>query len=331
MPLDIQGFMQRAQLYEVAAGYATLIELFERRVADAPDALAYAFVRDDLSLDEQLTRAALDARVRSLLATLRPHALAGNAVLLVYPPGLEFVCAFWACVLAGAVPVPVSSIDAPRLASALPRLRAIAADARARLVLCDQRTLSLVQSAQLAGVDGVTWLATDVQHAQAAAPAAAARSPSDLAYLQYTSGSTMSPRGVMISHGNVLANLGALSIVQRPDEQSVALSWLPHFHDYGLVQGILWPLFAGIAGYLMSPLTFLRRPLRWLEAIAHWRISHSGAPNFAYAACTAALDHQPGWHADLHRWRVAGCGAEPIDATTAQRFVLRFSAHGLMP
>ena len=321
--------MHRAQSYEVAPRYATLIDLFESRVATAPDALAYAFVRDDLDVVAELTHAALGARVRSLVAALQQHAAPGDAVLLVYPPGLEFVCAFWACVLAGVVAVPVSSIDAARMASALPRLRAIAADARARLVLCDRRTLSQVQQAEPDGHDAASWLPTDARIADAIAPAAASRVAEDLAYLQYTSGSTMSPRGVMITHANVLANLSALSAAQRPDAHSAALSWLPHFHDYGLVQGILWPLFAGIPGHLMSPLTFLRRPLRWLDAITRFRISHSGAPNFAYRACAAALDDHPDWRGDLRFWRVAGCGAEPIEAATVQRFVERFAAHGL--
>jgi amino acid adenylation domain-containing protein len=210
-------------------------------------------------------------------------------------------------------------------------LRAVAADAQARLVLCDQRTLSLVRQAQPDGVVAASWLATDVEHAGPLSSAVVPRSTDDLAYLQYTSGSTTVPRGVMISHANVLANCAALSTAQRPDEHSATLSWLPHFHDYGLVQGILWPLFAGIAGYLMSPLTFLRRPLRWLDAIARFNITHSGAPTFAYGACVSALDEDPDWHADLRQWRVGSCGAEPIDAATVERFVQRFATHGLKP
>jgi acyl-CoA synthetase (AMP-forming)/AMP-acid ligase II len=321
--------MQRAQAYEVAAGYATLIELFERRVADAPDALAYAFVRDDLRVDEQLTRAALNARVRSLLAALRPHAQARDAVLLVYPPGLDFMCAFWACVLAGAVPVPVSSLDAARLRTGLNRLRAIADDAQARLVLCDERTLALVRSeGSTAGHEA--WLATDTLPDHGAvfrAPGGAA--PHDVAYLQYTSGSTSTPRGVMVTHAAALANCRGLSAALLPDDHSKVLSWLPHFHDYGLVHGIVWPLFAGIPTYLMSPITFLRRPLRWLEAIECLGISHSGAPNFAYAACLAALDNRPDWQADLRCWQHASCGAEPIRANVAQEFSARLAPHGL--
>ncbi|HTP73236.1 MAG TPA: condensation domain-containing protein, partial [Burkholderiaceae bacterium] len=323
--------MQRAQTHEVSDPCATLISLFELRVAAAPDATAYAFVRDDLTLSQQLTRRDLETRARALAAALCTHAEPGQAVLLVYPAGLEFVCAFWACVLAGLVPVPTTSIDASRLGSAVERLRAVAANAQARLVLCDRHTLTRVRQERLDDSLEATWLATDEALAEPTQLRAVAGQPADVAYLQYTSGSTTSPRGVKISHANLLANCAALSAVQEPDERSIALSWLPHFHDYGLVHGVVWPFFAGIVGHLMSPLTFLRRPLRWLDAIGRLGVTHSGAPNFAYDACTSALRDQPAWRGNLQGWRVASCGAEPIDAAVVQRFTEQFAPHGLRP
>jgi acyl-CoA synthetase (AMP-forming)/AMP-acid ligase II len=277
-------------------------------------------------VDEQLTRAALNARVRSLLAALRPHAQAGDAVLLVYPPGLDFACAFWACVLAGAVPVPVSSLDA-RLRTGLNRLRAIADDARpvwccatnARSRWCG---LKAARQGTKHGLQPTPCPITEPCSARRG------RRPRTTAYLQYTSGSTSTPRGVMVTHAAALANCRGLSAALLPDDHSKVPSWLPHFHDYGLVHGIVWPLFAGIPAYLMSPITFLRRPLRWLEAIECLGISHSGAPNFAYAACLAALDNRPDWQADLRCWQHASCGAEPIRANVAQEFSARLAPHG---
>jgi acyl-CoA synthetase (AMP-forming)/AMP-acid ligase II len=149
-----------------------------------------------------------------------------------------------------------------------------------------------------------------------------------LAYLQYTSGSTATPRGVMITQENVLSHCLALSLVGETTDSSRSLCWLPYFHDYGLVHGILAPFYAGIPAYLMSPLTFLRRPLRWLEAVSRFEITHSGGPNFSYEACLRAVRQQEGWQADLSNWTVASCGAEPIHPETVEQFIDTFGPRG---
>ncbi len=149
-----------------------------------------------------------------------------------------------------------------------------------------------------------------------------------LAYLQYTSGSTATPRGVMVSHGNVLSHCKAMSLAGGVSERSRSLCWLPYFHDYGLLHGILAPFYAGIPAYLMSPITFLRRPLRWLEAVSRFSITHSGGPNFSYESCLRAARQQRDWQADLSMWMVASCGAEPIHADTVERFVETFGPQG---
>ena len=307
----------------------TLRSLFESRVQRCGDAPAYAFVRDDLTLAASLSYAQLGARVQSLAAWLAMRAPAGSRVLLVYPPGLEFVCAFWACVVAGMVPVPAP--DAVRSTHGMSRLRAIASDAGAALTLTEARMLAL--AAVSAGCDTEAWIATDTDtvDGEGVAMRRALAAPTDLAYLQYTSGSTSAPRGVMITHANVLANCAGMWAAGAPRADSRLLSWLPHFHDFGLVHGILMPLYAGIPGYLMSPLTFLRRPLRWLEAIERHAIDFSGAPNFAYDSCVQALAAQPQWRGRLGTWAVASCGAEPIRAQTMSAFAEAFGPHGLRP
>ncbi|GKS63650.1 hypothetical protein YTPLAS72_09540 [Nitrospira sp.] len=152
--------------------------------------------------------------------------------------------------------------------------------------------------------------------------------PTSLAYLQYTSGSTATPRGVMVTHQNVLAHCRALSLAGSVSTGSRSLCWLPYFHDYGLVHGILAPFYAGIPAYLMSPLTFLRRPLRWLEAVDRFAITHSGGPNFSYESCIRAAQQQREWRANLTTWSVASCGAEPIHPDTVRGFIKTFGPRG---
>ena len=132
----------------------------------------------------------------------------------------------------------------------------------------------------------------------------------------------------MVSHGNVLAHCKALSLAGGVSDRSRSLCWLPYFHDYGLLHGIIAPFYAGIPAYLMSPVTFLRRPLRWLEAVSRFAITHSGGPNFSYESCLRAVRQQQEWQADLSTWMVASCGAEPIHPDTVEQFIETFGPQG---
>ncbi len=305
----------------------TLRELLIRRAADQSDDLAYAFLSDDLQIVSRLTYHELLVRAGALAREIAVRAGPGERVLLVYGPGLDSVIAFWACMLAGVVAVPTPSPDGAQIKNAVPRLRLIAADARASLTLTTTVTLAAVTALQvLSEAELDTWFAADtVQTSDATLAELPARRANDTAYLQYTSGSTAAPRGVIITHANVLANCAAITEhVPRVANPGV-LSWLPYFHDYGLVHGIIWPLSRGMPGYLMSPLTFLRRPLRWLEAIAKHRLAYTGAPNFALAACVRELERKPGWYVDLTSLRHVSCGAEPINPHTVERFLQAFS------
>ena len=323
--------MHRAHSNEVSIDCSTLAAAFDARVSATPDALAYASVLDDLRLGLSWTYADLADRARALAATLQERTEPGEAVLLAYAPGLEFVRAFWACQLAGVVPVPVPPLDASRLETSLERMRTVGVDCRARITLCDARTSALVR-VDPSSLTHEHWIATDeLAETQGPFRTHTNRDGNGLAYVQYTSGSTSEPRGVMVRHANVLANCHGMSAALAPDESSKVLSWLPHFHDYGLVGGIVWPLVGGVPSYLMSPNTFLRRPLRWLEAIDRLGITFGGAPNFAYEACIQARLSNPEWDARLDRWRAATCGAEPIRAETARRFTELFAGHGLDP
>ena len=311
-----------------------LASFFKWRCQQQPGALAYAFVRDTLEIAESMTYAQLAVQVNALAGRIAQHSQQGDRVLLVYPPGLEFVRAFWACMVTGRIAVPVPAPDPVRFKNNAPRLRAIIVDAQASLVLTNKELLEPARSFRDdEGVGAAHWLATDGAPMDAALPAVPtpiSLGPDSVAYLQYTSGSTSTPRGVIITHANVLAqcHAGATAIGVN-SLHSRLLCWLPHFHDYGLAFGTLEPFHAGTPSYLMSPLTFLRRPLRWLDAIARYGITHTGAPNFAYVACVKALAQHPDWTADLASLVSSSCGAEPIHPDTPDHFHAAFASHGL--
>ena len=307
---------------------ATLVELFHARCAEGGSALAVSWVADDLSIAESLSFEALHRQAGALAARLAAHGRPGDRVLLALRPGLDFVRAFWACMLAGRVAVPVPALDAARLQRSLPRLQGIAQDAAATLGLCDGAALPAMQEAF--GATGMPWQAPRaLAEAAGVAPLPPVQAGA-LAYLQYTSGSTAEPRGVCLTHGQVLANLDMLATAFGVEPHSRALSWLPHFHDYGLVSGILLPLACGVPAWLMSPLSFLRRPLRWFDAVDAFAITHTGAPESAYAACLR--QHADlGWSGRLDTLVSLTCGAEPIRASTAERLRLAFGPAGLRP
>jgi acyl-CoA synthetase (AMP-forming)/AMP-acid ligase II len=313
----------------------TLSSLFTWRCHQAPNEKAYAFIRDRLDEPVSISYAELAARVQCIAAAIVRKTRPNDRVLLVYPAGLEVVSAFWACMLAGRIAVPVPAPDPLRFKNGAPRLQTIIEDAQATLVLTSSELLAPAQAfCDENDLHEIAWHATAEASTRDAwkpdpAPVIA---PTDIAYLQYTSGSTAAPRGVMLSHANVLAQCrSAVHDLALSEGNTRMLCWLPHYHDYGLVFGFLWPLFAGVPGYLMSPVTFLRRPLRWLEAVEAFGITHTGAPNFAYAACIKALAQQRSWHAQLDTLVSSTCGAEPIQSETVSGFQAAFGPHGLKP
>ncbi|HUD34382.1 MAG TPA: AMP-binding protein, partial [Variovorax sp.] len=298
------------------------------------DKPAYVFLRDDLSVAESFDFARLGLEVRELAGRLGTVVPVGGRVLLAFPPGLDFVRAFWACLQAGCVAVPVPSPDPVRLLHGVPRLRGIIEDTGAALVLTSGDLLEAARRVLEPALWAMApWMAlADLPAAatasSATAPAAVASDGDALAYLQYTSGSTTVPRGVRITHAQAIANVHALNEVGGVAPDSRSLVWLPHFHDYGLVHGVLAPMVAGVTSWLMSPLTFLRRPLRWLDALAALRITHSGAPASAYVACLRALDGRP-LERDLSGLVSLNCGAEPIRADTVAEVLAVFGAAGM--
>ncbi|HEY8208949.1 MAG TPA: amino acid adenylation domain-containing protein [Myxococcaceae bacterium] len=278
------------------------------------------------------TFAELDERARAIAVGLLEKGAPGDRALLLYPPGMAYVEAFFGAIYAGMIPVPAYPPDLMRLGRTLPRLEAVVADARAGLVLTsaaisDLAALPVSESSALLG--SLTWVSTDELPT---GPAAAWRAPAadgdSLCFLQYTSGSTGTPRGVRLTHRNLLSNSGLIYRAFAHSAESCAVNWLPPYHDMGLIGGILQPLYGGFRGVLLSPLTFLARPMRWLEAISSFRGTSCGGPNFAYDLCVRKTTPEERARLDLSGWKVAFSGAEPIRPETLERFERAFSPAG---
>jgi amino acid adenylation domain-containing protein/non-ribosomal peptide synthase protein (TIGR01720 family) len=307
---------------------STLIDLLDRRTQRGPDELAYTFLVDGEGAELSLSYGELGRRAKAVAASLQRTEAAGERALLLYPPGLDYVVAFWGCLYAGVIAVPAYP---PRPNRNLLRLRAIAADAGATLVLTTAQILGKVDSllAQAPDLKALNWRATDNLTPESAQRWRPAEVNGDaLAYLQYTSGSTSAPKGVMVSHNNVLSNSAAIAHGFEHSSQSISLSWLPHFHDMGLVDGIIQPLYGGFRGLLMSPVSFLQSPLRWLKAISKYQVTHSGGPNFAYDLCVRRIGVEERAALDLSSWSVAYNGAEPVRRETLERFIAAFGPCG---
>ncbi|WPB73717.1 non-ribosomal peptide synthase/polyketide synthase [Archangium violaceum] len=310
---------------------ATLIDLLRQAAASRPGQRLFTFLGEGEGEETELTYDALEEQARRIGAVLQQSARLGERVILLYPPGLEYIAGFFGCLYAGLVAVPAYPPDPSRLDRTLPRLRAIIQDAQATVVLTTSFIASMGEFLfeQAPELRALRWVATDELPAEAGAswqpPEVGTQS---LAFLQYTSGSTGMPKGVKLSHGNLLHNLKLISHAFQTRPDSVGVIWLPPYHDMGLIGGILEPLYQGMHTALMSPLTFLKQPLRWLQAISRFGGTISGGPNFAFDLCVRKISPEERRSLDLSRWEVAFCGAEPIRAETLARFSEAFGPRG---
>jgi len=258
------------------ARVATLVELLDYRAARHPHDVVFRFLSGDGVEDAALTFEELRTRARSIAAALGEHAAPGDRVVLLVPPGLEYVASFFGCLYAGVVAVPAYPPN-PRRAD--PRVHGIIADSQARVALVHASLAARLESwlALGAAPSDVEWI--DVSSLQGdAARSTFVPATSDLAMLQYTSGSTGDPRGVMLTHASLLHNSAVIHRISQHRVGDGGVFWLPPFHDMGLIGGIVQPVYAGLPAALMAPATFLQRPMRWLEAMARYRATTSGAP-----------------------------------------------------
>ncbi|MCI0397262.1 MAG: fatty acyl-AMP ligase [Chloroflexi bacterium] len=314
--------------------FSTLIELLRWRAAHQSEQVGYTCLFADMPAGNTITYNQLDRQARNIAAHLAALGTTGERALLLYPPGLAYIAAFFGCLYAGIVAVPTYPPDPLRLKQTLPRFQAIVQDARPAVVLTTESILAMARGlfATYPGLGALHWMATD---ALADDWADQWRPPQVdgevLAFLQYTSGSTAAPKGVMVSHANLLHNLSYIQQAFQLSSDSVSLTWLPHIHDMGLIDGILQPLYSGCSAYLMSPLMFVQRPFRWLKAITDYRVTHSGGPNFAYELCLRKVQPEQSAELELSCWLSAYNGAEPVRASTLQAFSQIFAEAGFRP
>ncbi len=307
---------------------STLVELLAERAQEHPERIAYTFVAQDGTEELSLSYGDLDQRARKIGAAIQALNLDGAHVLLLYPFGLEYIAAFLGCLYAGAVAVPAYP---PRSNHNLARLRAIIADAQARLVLTTRPLRSKLDelfSDTVVSANLQCLVTEEIDDATADAWLPGQGDGNRLCLLQYTSGSTSTPRGVMVTHNNLLHNEALIAEAFRQGPDSVIVSWLPLYHDMGLIGGVLQPLYLGARCILLSPLSFLQRPALWLETITRYRATTSGGPNFAYDLCVRKIAAEERETFDLSSWRVAFNGAEPVRHETLERFANTFASSG---
>ena len=301
--------------------YNSLLEILTYRVQYQPDKQAYIFLQDGEVESGHINYRELDKKARVIASHLQ--SFKEERALLLYHSGIEFITAFFGCLYAGVIAVPVYP---PRRNQKLSRLLAIVNDAQPKVALTNTSILTDIEQkwtddAQLAQLK---LIATDIIERQNQDFIPITPTSDSLAFLQYTSGSTGTPKGVMISHGNLLHNAQTTYQFMEHSAESKFVTWLPMYHDMGLIGGILQPLYGGFSCIIMPPTSFLQRPYRWLQAISKYKGTTSGGPNFAYDLCVRKITPEQKITLDLSSWDVAFNGAEPVRHETLERFAEAF-------
>lgn len=306
----------------------TFVEVLRQRASEQPNQRAYTYLVDGETDEVALSFAEVDRDARAFAVALRDLGLSGERALLLFPPGLEFVTAFFGCLYAGVVAVPAYP---PMQARHIGRVQSILRDSTPRAVL----TTSMVKQIVLPMFEGdaahadLAWIAVDqVDRGLGDRWREPEVTGDSLTFLQYTSGSTGFPKGVMVTHENLLHNEALIRLGTGTDSRSTFVGWLPLYHDMGLIGNLLHPLYVGSSCVLMSPLAFLERPLRWLHAISRYRAHTSGGPNFAYDLCARKVTPAELATLDLSSWKVAVNAAEPVRLESMERFARVFAPCG---
>ncbi len=335
----------------------TLVELLRWRAKTIPDERAYTYLKDDRKTIE-MTYGELDAKARALATSLQRKGLEGHRALLLYPPGLDYIVGFFGCLYANVIAVPAYPPDPNRLNRSLPRLEAIVKDSKTTIALTTDSILYMIRMMRLGsklgntlgrmpflrkfrttmryfstgrgavaeshGLGDLEWISSDnIPNSLADDWKEPNVSKDTIAFLQYTSGSTGDPKGVILTHHNLLANSKIIYETMQYPKNGEGVFWIPIYHDMGLIGGVLQPLYGEVPSTLMSPIAFLQRPLRWLEAINNIskdKIIGTAAPNFAYELCLKKATPERIQHLDLSNWEIALSGAEPVRQQTIERF-----------
>lgn len=304
-----------------------MVELVRFRARVTPDAFAWIYLKDGAHDGITLTYSELEHQARRLAGVISQHARPGDRALINHQPGLDYIISFFGCLFAGVVAVPVYP---PRFNTKMDRLDSIVADVEPKIALTSKSIREALGPAIQSHADlhKLTWIETDQLPAGTEIDPVSSINPDTLAFLQYTSGSTSSPKGVMLTHGSLLHNLAGIQRSFDTVAGTHSVSWLPPYHDMGLIGGILEPLYAGLTGVLMSPYSFLMRPARWLQAISKYKAVFSGGPNFAFDLCVKRIPDKALADLDLSSWELAFCGAEPVRHETLEAFARKFEPCG---
>ncbi len=302
-------------------------DLLHHKATEQAEKVLFRFLADGENESESLTYQELDYRARKIAAYLQSLGCKKERVLLIYQPSLDYIAAFFGCLYAGVIAVPAYP---PRINRSLDRLQSIVDDAQATIALTTSILLESIKGRiLLSGEKVIHCIATDTLEAGIAQDWQCPDiNTGDLAFLQYTSGSTGIPKGVMVSHGNLLHNSHLINLAFHDTPDSIGASWLPPYHDMGLIGGILQPVYVGIPVIMLPPVTFLQRPLRWLQAISDYQVTTSGAPNFAYELCLSQISPEQRDLLNLSSWQLAFTGAEPVREYTLKRFAEYFAPSG---
>jgi acyl-CoA synthetase (AMP-forming)/AMP-acid ligase II/acyl carrier protein len=309
---------------------STLFGLARYRARHQPEMVGYTYLVDGETQEENLTYGQLDRQARAIAARMQALCRAGDHVLLLYEPGLDYVAAFFGCQYAGVIPVPAYPPDPLRSERTLSRLQAIVTDCGASLALTTKEVAGASGSGLANRLGLRLLLPTDEWMEWVDLPWRAPEPRAeDVALLQYTSGSTAVPRGVLVTHRNFWYQVQCMEVGDLPN--AVGVTWLPLYHDLGLVGGMLTPLYFARRVIQLSPLAFVQNPLRWLLAVSRYRATTTGTPNFALDLCVSKFDPTTLGDEclDLSSLRIILTGAETVRADTLERFTATFAPYGL--
>lgn len=325
--MGLENFLND-QMTEEDTHNFTIPEILAIRAQHTPDHTAYIFLADGEEAEEKLTYNELYQAAMEIADRLAEKNMHGERALMLYPPGLDFVKALYGCFYAGVIAVPAYP---PRKNRSLERIRLMVADSGSKIVLTNddihktsERSFSDVEE-----LKGLLWLPTDKPTLPASPPPSLhASMPSDIALLQYTSGSTGQPKGVMVTHRNIMRSVEYICQSFKLSTKSVSVTWLPSFHDMGLIDGVIEPVYTGFPGVIIPPVAFLQKPVRWLKAISKYKGTHGGAPNFAFDLCVDGITDEEKQGLDLSSMNTLYCGAEPIRRGSFERFVETYKNFG---
>ena len=305
----------------------TILDSIDINAKLFPDKNIFTFLINGEDKEIHLSNRELQQKAKNLAVSLINRNCQGERVLLVLPAGLDFIVAFFACLYAGAVAVPASLARNPQYFN---RMAGIIDDSSAHAILTNEYLLTSLQDdlSAFLNTDDILWLSVENTMSNDLEKLPLIESK-QLAFLQYTSGSTGSPKGVMVSHENIISNQVAIQkACGHQPNQLVGGGWLPQFHDMGLIGHIMQPIFLGGRYIFISPIAFIQRPIRWLKLISKYQVNSSAAPNFAYDLCVSGIKDEDLAEIDLSSWKVALSGAEPVKALTIKKFINKFEKCG---